>query len=165
MSGETEEHVSGWTVDTLHTHFDRSLRDLVKLLDERYVTQVEGVDKAFKAADTAVQAALRSAEKATEKAENASEKRFEAVNEFRGQLADQANTFLPRAEGNVRFNSLAEKTDQNLARITELELRLSARLDLDAGKSVGINATVVYVLAGLGALGTIVAIIIAIIGA
>jgi hypothetical protein len=32
------------------------------------------------------------------KAETAAEKRFEAVNEFRGQLRDQAATFLPRAE-------------------------------------------------------------------
>ena len=52
----------------------------------------------FKAQDRAVLAALAAAEKAVSKAEIAAEKRFDAVNEFRGQLKDQAATFVTRTE-------------------------------------------------------------------
>jgi len=149
MSGETESDVSGWTVDTLRVHIDTQLDDLKRLLDERYVSQ-----------QREVLAALTSAEKAVTKAETAAEKRFESVNEFRGQLSDQANTFMPRPEGDIRINAVSEKIDVNAARISDIELRLSSRLDIDQGKTVGINATVVYVLAGLGALGTVVSILI-----
>ena len=153
MSGETEEHVSGWTVDTLHAfvsaeldnmrrmnderrhnlqqnvllqtsniqqtwanrHDDlreslsKQIDDLRDMLNERYATQTKALDAAFiaqqtamktafDAADKAVAAALESAEKAVVKAETAAEKRFEGVNEFRGQLQDQAATFISRTE-------------------------------------------------------------------
>jgi hypothetical protein len=119
MSGETEEAVSGWTVDTLRVAikewFDVWCRLLderynmqTKFLDERYNTQTKALDAAFKAAELAVAAALASAEKAVVKAEGASDKRFEAVNEFRQQLADQATTFMRRDEAEIRLTGLTD---------------------------------------------------------
>lgn len=63
--------------------------------------------------DKAVQAALASAEKAVNKAEAAAEKRFEMMNEFRGQLSDQATTFVTRVEADA-INS------RNTERIADL---------------------------------------------
>ena len=89
MSGETEDSVSGWTVDTLHTHMTQQLRDFKMLLDERYVAT----------------------EKAINKADVASEKRFESVNEFRNQQKDIIGTFVTRAEYVASHKALVEKID------------------------------------------------------
>lgn len=68
-------------------------------------------DAAMAAQDKAVQIAMVASEKAVVKAETAAERRFESVNEFRGQLADQAATFMPRAEAEQRLSALGEKID------------------------------------------------------
>lgn len=60
----------------------------------------------FEDSDKAVQAALQAAEKAVGKAEIAQEKRNETTNEFRGQLADQAATLMPRREAELRLEDL-----------------------------------------------------------
>jgi hypothetical protein len=74
MSGETARQESGWTVDTLKEHLE-------SLLYEQR---------------TAMEAAFAASEKAILKAENATERRFESVNEFRAQLAEQTTSFMPR---------------------------------------------------------------------
>lgn len=79
-------------------------RELMDERDRRY-------DERFKATDERTNLALISSEKAVGKAELATEKRFDAVNEFRGQLKDQAATLMPRAEVDTRFNALAEKIE------------------------------------------------------
>jgi hypothetical protein len=101
--------LSDETLELLRSGFQRQLDDLRTLLDERHVAQGRAIDAAMAAADKAVQAALDAAEKAVDKAERASEKRFESVNEFRGQLVDQAKTFMPRAEYTVQHQALEDK--------------------------------------------------------
>jgi hypothetical protein len=92
---------SSWTVDTLHKYTVQRIDDLVTLLDERNQGQIKATEAAFAAqqsamrtafdaADKAVQTALTAVDKASDRAEAASDKRFESVNEFPGQLADQA---------------------------------------------------------------------------
>lgn len=76
--------MSGWTLETLKEHFDQRFSDQ----------------------DRAVTAALEAAKEATTKAENAADKRFDAANEFRGQLADQASHFMPRTEAEQRLGVL-----------------------------------------------------------
>jgi hypothetical protein len=98
VSGETEESVSGWTIDTLKAHVERRFNDLGRLLDDRDIAN-----------KTAMQAALAAAKEAVDKANTANEKRFEATNEFRAQLSDQSATFLPRSEADVKIGALAEK--------------------------------------------------------
>ena len=110
----------GWTISTLHDHVGGQIVDLRTMLDERYATQTKALDAAFVAQQTAMRTALESAEKAVAtamiaaekavtKAETAAEKRFEAVNEFRGQLADQAAHFINRDEAEVRLASIVDK--------------------------------------------------------
>jgi hypothetical protein len=129
MSGETENQVSGWTVDTLRAHlltlinekFDRLLNMMTEkdVRDQqRFDAQQLALRDALTAQEKAVNAALTAAEQAVQKAESAAEKRFDAVNEFRAQLADQAQTFMPRNEAQVLIDGQTDK-------ITALEIRLN----------------------------------------
>jgi len=85
MGGETDDQQSSWTSDLLKIHLQTQIDELKARMDERASAQTQ-----------AIQAALLSAEKAVSKAEAATEKRFDSVNEFRAQLADQAGQFMPR---------------------------------------------------------------------
>jgi hypothetical protein len=89
--------------DVLATKLD-SLREIVDERDRRY-------EERFKAMDEKTGLALTSSEKAVAKAEMATEKRFDSVNEFRGQLKDQAATLLTRVEADARFKGLEEKIE------------------------------------------------------
>jgi uncharacterized membrane protein YidH (DUF202 family) len=100
MSGETEEHVSGWTTDTLKAHFDDLRRTDQGVIEQR-----------FKAAEERTTLALTAADRAVVKAETATEKRFDAVNEFRATLADQASRLMPRAEVEQIVKGMSEKID------------------------------------------------------
>ena len=128
MSGETGKVESGWTTDTLKEHMNQRFTDN----------------------DKAVQAALLSAKEAVLKAEVASEKRFESVNEFRGQLADQSATLMPRAEANTKFDSMNEK----LTDITN-------RLNISQGASKGLQAGWGYLVGAVGLAAVIIGTILA----
>jgi hypothetical protein len=116
VSGETEKEISAWTIDSLREHYDVLLAQLDRRYEQRFEAQEKAVDAALASAEKAVSAALAAQEKAVDKAERADEKRFESVNEFRAQLSDQAGSFLPRAEADVRFTSINEKIAGNTAR-------------------------------------------------
>ena len=127
MSGETEKSVSGWTTDTLKEY-----------IEQRFTDQ-----------DKAVQAALLAAKEAVLKAEVATEKRFESVNEFRAQLADQSNTLMPRAEFAAQHKNLEDK-------ITVL----TDRINIKDGATKGQELTMGKIYAAIAAVGAILGIII-----
>lgn len=154
-----------------------ALRALVDERDKRYEqrfnSQQEAMEKAFTAAEKAVAAALAAAEKAVNaaltaqkeavnKAETAAERRFEAVNEFRGQLADQAASFLPRKEYDAQHAALGEKQDaaHQVAMAAIADLRTSR--DTSTGKSLGTSAVVAAIFGAVAAAGAIIAAIIAV---
>lgn len=128
MSGETEKQVSGWTVDTLKEYFSQRFTD----------------------SDKAIQAALLAAKEAVLKAENATEKRFEATNEFRGQLADQTATLLPRSEYDSNHKALEDKIDA-----------LTDRMNRNDGKSSGLSAGWGYLVGAIVLAATIISVILA----
>jgi hypothetical protein len=99
-------------------------------------------DAAIAAQDKAVQIAMIASEKAVVKAEIAAEKRFESVNEFRGQLADQAATFMPRAEAEQRMSALGEKLD-----------------DLKGSSRAGAHTLWGYLVGAVGVVAAIVALV------
>lgn len=175
MSGETEDAVSGWTVDTLRVATSQQLTDLRTLLDERYATQTKALDAAFLAQQKAVQAALQAAETATAKADIANEKRFESVNEFRAQLADVIATLISRAESVAITGAISEKLDaetiRTATRISELERTLTGRLDLLTsrmdtaqatlrGRQQGISVSTGTLVGALTALGTVIGLVV-----
>lgn len=89
-----------WTIETVLAH----------LLALRQADQ-DAVRTAFSAQKGAVDAALAAADRAVLKAEVAADKRFDGVNEFRGTLADQQRTLIPRAEVVVMMTSLSDRVD------------------------------------------------------
>jgi hypothetical protein len=93
--------MSDWTLETLKEYLDRRFDD----------------------SDKAIQAALQAAKEAVGKAEVATEKRFDAVNEFRGQLADQAATLLTRTEYDTNHKALEDKISDITDRINRNEGR------------------------------------------
>ena len=95
---------------------------------------------AFDAADKAVQAALTAVEKASNRAEEASDKRFESVNEYQGQLANQAANSISRAEYSVQHKALDDKVTSIADRVVQLELRLTSRLGPGQGQRRWIQA-------------------------
>lgn len=132
-------------MDTLSAHVQRQLSDLRTLLDERYATQTKALDAAFMAAEKAVQTALESAEKAVTKAETAAEKRFESVNEFRGQLADQNASFMTRTEFDAKHEALEKQVDD-----------LKKYADRSAGRAGGQGAMYGWIIAAVGLVVSVV---------
>jgi Fe2+ transport system protein B len=117
--------------------------------EQRFQAQEQALAAAFAAQKEAVLIAQHAAEKAVAKAEAATEKRFDAVNEFRGQLSDQAATFMPRMEAEQRIAALSEKLDI---------LRTAATLD--SGRSTGLNAGWGYLLGAAGLASAVIGIIV-----
>ena len=134
-----------WTLDSVRIYLESMINILSTATTQRFSDSDKAVNAALLSADKAVTAALIASEKAVNKAELASEKRFDAVNEFRAQLSDQAATFISRGEYVATLNGLTEKIDS-----------LQARMDKTEGSSKGISSTVAVVL-------TIVPIVVAII--
>lgn len=66
------------------------------------VTRIDALKNAVTIASVASEAAIA-------KAEQAAEKRFEAVNAFRAQLADQVATFLPREVAEAQLKQVADR--------------------------------------------------------
>lgn len=149
MSGETEQNVSGWTTDTLHTYFQRQLDDLKVLLDERFLAQEKSGQIAIHSQDEAVKAALASAKEAVTKAEIAIEKRFDAANQFRSQLSDQAHSFIPRSEH-------AAITERLMQDVQELKDRMNSF----AGEARGSQLSKGNYYAALAGVGSILGIVI-----
>lgn len=115
--GETADQPSGWTIDTLAAHVSSMFREADRRYEQRFVAQEKAVADALAAQDKAVQTALMAAKEAVGKAEAATEKRFDAVNEFRAQLNDQAGRLMTRDESLSRHNRTAEQIAELQARI------------------------------------------------
>lgn len=85
------------------------------------------------------------------KAELATEKRFEGVNEFRAQLADQARELMPRSETEALLRVLSEKVAS-----------LADAAHQSAGSRRGADQVVGYVFGAVGLLVGVVAAVIAV---
>lgn len=151
MSGETEQEVSGWTVDTLHSHLIRVLNEMDHRYEQRFkaqevatalradqmnvefhehLVQVKDENRlALNAQEKAVAAAFNASAAAIEKADKANEKRFDSVNEFRGQLNDVINGLMPRTEAVAR-------ADANATRIAELAVIMATFVTRDEANAL-----------------------------
>jgi hypothetical protein len=116
---------SGWTILTVLEYINARIADMELRQQQRFDAQTKAVDAAIIAQRAAVDAALIAANQATAKAETATDIRFQAVNEFRGQLADQATRFITRVE-----------VEAAILRNTERIAELAAKLEHFADKSL-----------------------------
>lgn len=150
-------------MQTAFTAADKALDQRANTLDKEYHEHLEQVrhentlafinsDKAIAAAllsaKEAVNAALVSSKEAVTKAELAAEKRFESVNEFRAQLADQAATFVSRLEA----DAYRQGTEQKLEALKDQVDRAEKRLDLNQGRNAGSASTIGYAVTAIGVL-------------
>ena len=104
----------------------------------------EYFERALKDADTRYEQRFNDQKEAIVKAEEATERRFEGVNEFRQTLGDQAASFATRMEVNQQMLAVNEKVDL-----------VTSRMDRLDGRSGGNNQTILWVIAGVGILGTL----------
>lgn len=141
-------------------------RDMERLIDERneryeqrFLAQEKAVAAALTAAKEAVASALAAAKEAVAKAETSADKRFEAVNEFRGQLADQSSTFLPRSEAGLALGAMG-------ARIDDMTIKLNALIAQAAGwvgKSSGAGSLAASAGTVVSVLISIIAVVVAVV--
>lgn len=149
----------------LNTEQDRRYEQRFAAQENATALALARVDKEFHEHLAQVRAetkaALDAADKAITKQEAATEKRFESVNEFRAQLADQATKFMPRLEAEQRIGQTSEKLSSFESRHNQDMRAISSRLDLTQGRSTGLDKAWAYIVAAVGVVGGIIAIVIA----
>jgi len=140
------------STDVEMARLQERLDGLDRLTDAKFVTFRTLVDSQ---ADK-VALALASADKAVTKAEIATEKRFEAVNEFRAQLTDQAARFITRETFDARIKGIEQSKNSSpesfAARIDAVE----KAIDRQQGRGAGLQAGWGYLVAGIGVIVLIV---------
>lgn len=130
----------GWTTETLRT----LMLHLLEESDKRY-------SQRFDAQEKAVQAALANAERALSTASSAADKRLDSMNEFRGALRDQQNTFIPRSEVSGMVRALSDKIE---------------RLEADLASRTGSKAQAAERQTGvMWLVGLVVAVVVGLVGA
>ncbi len=152
----------------------KQVNDLRTMLDERYATQTKAIDAAFIAQQTAMQTALTAAERAVQtasaaaekavlKAESAAEKRFEAVNEFRAQLADQQATFMPRELAETQIGELRRTLDRYAELFNRAQGQLTGGSDhrteqrLDRGSLIaGLTVVISIIIASIAVIALVI---------
>jgi trehalose/maltose hydrolase-like predicted phosphorylase len=156
----------GHEYGTLRARLD-GVQELLTERDRRVTERFESSEKSVKtaldAAEKAVNAALVAAEKAVNKAEAAAEKRFDSVNEFRGQLKDQAETFMTKLEANATSKQHRELIDANKEDVGTLRaevLKLASRQTYDDSSDSTVrellNIWAPVLVAGAGIIVTII---------
>lgn len=124
---------------------DQTARHLREIMDERDRRYQER----FEASTRAVEAAFASAKEAVLKAEIASERRFDSVNEFRAQLADQTSTFLTRREYDAKHEALEKQVD-DLIRVIER----------NKGRAGGMGSIYGWLVSAIGAIVAVMTVVI-----
>lgn len=146
MAGETEEKPSGWTVDTARVDFLARLDASDKRYEQRFI-----------AAEKAVEAALAAAETAMNKADLANEKRFEGTNEWRSAFGDLIATMMSRVESLALHEAAKQRDTGQDARLDSLEDRLRDDIQRKRGLADGWA----YLIAAIGLVATVVAVVLA----
>lgn len=129
IHGEKDEGAD-WTINTLRIHLLTIIESLAEVTNERFTAQKEAVDRALVETNH----------------------RFESVNEFRGQLTDNAATFVTRNEAQLQYNELSKRIDSNSDKTNQV----SSRLDRIEGSGSGLKQGWGYLVGGIGALAVII---------
>lgn len=144
--------------DHIRTQIEQ-IKLLAMSLDDQARLRIDGVadsvQRVEKAAEQHVAQLRREREMVTAaqqeaiaKAEMANEKRFEAVNEFRANLADQTASFMPREVAESKFSELQKQVNVN-----------TDRLNQTLGEKAGSVSTVNWVVAAASFMVAVVAVL------
>lgn len=131
-STETAAGSSTATDVSLREYFEQRWRDH-EILDEQKTLRFEQMfaalelrmDERFEALRREVITGIETSTTAVNKAETATERRFEAMNEFRGQLSDQATRFVTREEMAAVEEKMSALVERNRSDIDAVARRLS----------------------------------------
>jgi len=120
--------MSGWTEETLFAYFQTLVNERDRRYEQRFTAQEQALDKSAKAIALA-----------SEKAEVAIERRFESVNEFRAQLADQTVNFMHIDVYEVQHRELVSRVELIEKWRTTITARASVMIGVGvlAGGSLG----------------------------
>lgn len=133
------DYVDGLNEKHLHEHTrDREVRhSALATLRHRQKDLERRLDERFALGDKAIEAALAAQKEAVVKSEASIDKRLEGMNEFRGQLSDQANRFVPR-----------EVVDAQIGALQTVIAQQQSALDKMEGVRQGTSSTIGYFTAG-----------------
>lgn len=116
--GHTKEHVSGWTVDTLHAHINSMFNEREK-----------AIDALLEERNNRYMAKFESSQIAVDKSERELEGWKKVTNEWRGAMQDKDKLLMSRQEITSEINSTrSEITTLRTAISTLRNLSLSAIL-------------------------------------
>lgn len=179
----TDVSGSDWTLDTLAVYFNVQLAAMDRRITEQLTAiqiaattsvaaaqevaaaQHESMERAFRGHLEQIRretdAMFASSDRAITKAEIATDKRFTSVNEFRAQLSDQAARFVARTEFEAEATALRAEQRSASERNAERIQEITDRMNRSEGKNSGLNASWIYLLGALGAIGTVVSLLVA----
>lgn len=177
MDKEINKNPGEWTIDTLKDHLINMIQNNDKRYEERFAQSEKAVATALTSNEKAIAAAFAATEKAITAAFAANEKAVSAAfisqgdsvkkaeqaqkdtniqnNEFRGQLKDQAQTFLPRIEFDNRLKSSDEKTYALVAVVETKINTMEKTVEAIENKGAGKNQMWGYIVGALGILAII----------
>ncbi len=173
-----------WTIETLKDHLSEIIRNNDKRYEERFEQSEKAVATALTSNEKAIAAAFAATEKAITAAFAANEKAVAAAfisqgdsvkkaeqaqkdtntqnNEFRGQLKDQAQTFVGRIEVDNRLKNNEDKAYALVAtvdtKVTELAKQVEAisnRIGAVENKGLGQSSMWGYIVGAIGVLAVI----------
>ena len=127
---------------------EQQVRDALAAAEKVTVAERATVEERVRGVEMLAKVTQESAAEAVRKAEAATEKRFESVNEFRAQLADQTSAFLPR-----------EVFDTTVQQWSEWRQGVDKDRATLAGRSGGIGSSIGWIVAGAGFVATVLGII------
>jgi hypothetical protein len=164
---------------SLREHVNTQIEQISLLatsLDEQSRLRIEAVEGAVvrveKAAEQHVEQLRREREMVTEaqmeaiaKAEGAAEKRFESVNEFRANLADQTASFIPREVHDAEIAALRKDIGEAKGLAQSAKDQAAGKREAQEGMSKTTALGIAFVAAGLSAVGIVVTVVLAANGA
>lgn len=140
MGGETEQEVSGWTVDTLNAFTRQRFNDIEKANLLAFETAKSERD----ALANLTRQRFEAQDRAVDKALEAIDKRLDGLNELRSMLTDAQAQFPTREATDTRFIAMEDR-----------QRSLENRFEAQSGHSSGINSAWVYLIGAIAAIAAI----------
>lgn len=135
---------------------DRDLLQWREVLDAQLETFMKQWREALAAHERLDIIRWESSNRSVDKATFSLEKRLDGMNEFRSQLATQARDFMPRKEYEQLHLVLDAKVEAATKSLGGKYDQIASRLDINQGRSSGLNAGWGYLVGLVGLLSTII---------
>lgn len=142
LSREVNEKTINIAIAEMHRYVDSRIENLTNAIAASRTLKlslIDGVKTQISAVHREIDIETKANKEAVDKADKANEKRFESVNEFRAQMADQSALFISRREVEAMVNSNADK----VAALTD-------RINRSEGRGSGKDQLWGYIVGGVG---------------